>query len=64
MTSPTLAGPDGQAIDGMGVNKTVQVVISLANEIATRHHLPAIADDPGGVTTSRLRRTIGPFIRN
>jgi hypothetical protein len=58
------AGPNGRELDGAGVNKTIQVFIDLANEIAARHNLPVIAEDPGGVTAGRLRRTIGPFIRN
>lgn len=38
--------------------------IDLASELAAHHHLPTIADDPSGVSAGRLRRTIGPFIRN
>jgi len=56
--------PDGRPLDASGVNKAIGVFIDLANQIATDHRLPLIAEDPSGVTAGRLRRTIGPFIRN
>jgi hypothetical protein len=56
--------PQGHAFDAAGVNRAIRTFLVVANDLATHHHLPAIPDDPSGVSAGRLRRTIGPFIRN
>ncbi|KOX27039.1 hypothetical protein ADK67_14495 [Saccharothrix sp. NRRL B-16348] len=54
----------GQPATGPDINKAISAFVAFANDIAARHHLPGIAEDPTGITAGRLRRTIGPFIRN
>ena len=56
--------PAGRCLDGSPLNKAIRTFIDFANDLARVHHLPTIAADPDGVSAGRLRRTIGPFIRN
>lgn len=56
--------PTGVALDGAQLNKSMQAFVHFANELARQHRLPAIADADDGISAGRLRRTIGPFIRN
>lgn len=55
---------DGQPLEVLAINRAIRAFIEFVNRLARDHRLPTIADDPAGVTTGRLRRTIGPFIRN
>lgn len=54
----------GRPFDSAGVNRAINIFIELANQVATEHRLPLIEVEADGVSASRLRRTIGPFIRN